>query len=198
VYDFGQIQGLSRTSSARFGTPAVVLATTAAGLGALATTVLGWFRHPDATALLSGGTDDRWTFTRLGIALNAEQDRLGHAPAAVRAGVHLGIGPDYFGWLGYVLLGVAVVFAVVAAAPPSLVSAAARVLGVLGSVSGIVMTLWAVDLVEVDSNVVIRGAQRPPGYLDYLGTSGPGAWAMLAAFALALVAVTLPVRRDRY
>jgi hypothetical protein len=77
-------------------------------------------------------------------------------------------------------------------------TAAARLLGLLVSMSGVAATLWAFDLVRVDPNVVIRGAQRPPGYLDYLSATGPGAWAMLAAFALTLVAVTLPVRRERY
>jgi hypothetical protein len=198
VYDFGQLQGLSRTASARFNGPAVLLATTAAGLGACATTVLGWFRHTDVAVLLTAGTDDRLTFSLLGTALRAEQDRLDQAPAGVRAGIHLGIGPTYFGWLGYALLGVAVTLAVVSAAPSARMTAAARLLGLLVSMSGVAATLWAFDLVRVDPNVVIRGAQRPPGYLDYLSATGPGAWAMLAAFALTLVAVTLPVRRERY
>jgi hypothetical protein len=198
VYDFGQTQGLSRTASARFNGPAVLLATAAAGLGVLATTVLGWFRHTDVALLLPGEPDDRWTFSRLGTALSAEQDRLGQAPAAVRAGIHLGIGPTYFGWLGFALVGAAVTLAVLAAAPSSRMTATARLLGFLVSVSGVAATLWALDLVHVDPNVVIRGAQRPPGYIDYVRATGPGAWAMLAAFALTLVAVTLPGRRERY
>ena len=196
MYDFGQTQRLSRTASARFRGPAVLLATTAAGLGALATTVLGWFRHTDVALLLTGGTDGRLTFSRLGTALSAEQHRLGQAPAAVRAGVHLGIGPAYFGWLGYALVGAAVTLAVVSAAPSSAMTA--RLLGVLVSVAGVAATLWAIDLVRVDPNVIIRGAQRPPGYLDHLRATGLGAWAMFAAFALTLVAVTLPARRERY
>ena len=196
MYDFGQTQRLSRTASARFHGPAVLLATTAAVLGALGTTVLGWFRHTDAAVLLAGGTDGRLTFSRLGTALSAEQHRLGQAPAAVRAGVHLGIGPAYFGWLGYALVGAAVTLAVVSAAPSSAMTA--RLLGVLVSVAGVAATLWAIDLVRVDPNVIIRGAQRPPGYLDHLRATGLGAWAMFAAFALTLVAVTLPARRERY
>jgi hypothetical protein len=198
VIEFGQTHGLSRTASARFNAPAVVLTAAAVCLGALAITVLTWIRHASITVVLTGSPDGRWTFGRLGTELDAERNRLAHSPGAVRDGIHLGIGPQYFGWLGYALLGAAVVLAIVAAAPPSAVTAGARLLGVLISVVGIAATLFAIDLIRVDSNVVIRGAERPPGYLDYLGATGAGAWAMLAAFALTLIAVALPARRERY
>jgi hypothetical protein len=198
VIEFGQTHGLSRTASARFNTPAVVLTAAAACLGALAVTVLTWFRHAAVAVLLTGSPDTRWTFGRLGTELDAERNRLTHSPAAVRDGIHLGIGPYYFGWLGCALVGAAVVLAIVAAAPPSAVTAGARLLGAVISVAGIAATLYAVDLIRVDSNVVIRGAKRPPGFLDYLGATGAGTWSMLAAFALTLVAVTLPARRERY
>ena len=198
MIEFGQTHGLSRTASARFNTPAVVLTAAAACLGALAITVLTWIRHASVTVLLTGSPDSRWTFGRLSTELDAERNRLAHSPTAIRDGIHLGIGPQYFGWLGYALLGAAVVLAIVAAAPPSAVTAGARLLGALISVMGIAATFYAVDLIRVDSNVVIRGAQRPPGYLDYLGATGAGTWAMLAAFVLTLVAVILPARRERY
>jgi hypothetical protein len=198
VIEFGQTHGLSRTASARFNAPAVVLTAAAVCLGALGITVLTWIRHASITVVLTGSPDGRWTFGRLGTELDAERNRLAHSPGAVRDGIHLGIGPQYFGWLGYALLGAAAVLAIVAAAPPSAVTAGARLLGVLVSVVGIAATLFAIDLIRVDSNVVIRGAERPPGYLDYLGATGAGAWAMLAAFALTLIAVALPARRERY
>jgi hypothetical protein len=198
VIDFGQTHGLSRTASARFNIPAVALTALAGVLGTLAVTLLGWFRHTAVAYLLTGTTDARWTFGRIGDVLAAEQQRLAQSPPAVRAGIHLGIGPAYYGWLGYLLLGVAVTAALLAAAPRSKLSALARVVAVFVSVAGIAATLWALDVIRVDTNVVVRGAQPPLGYRGYLSNSGVGAWAMLAAFALTLVAAIVPVRRDSY
>jgi hypothetical protein len=198
VSEFGQTHGLSRTASARFNPSAVVVAAAAACLGTLAVTVLGWFRHTAVAFLLTGATDEHWSFARIGTELRAERARLATAPAGVRAGVHLGVGPDFYGWLGYLLLGTAVAVAIVSAAPPSRLTAAARVVAALIGIAGVAATLWALDVIRVDPGVVIHGAQRPPGYFDYLTNAGVGAWAMLAAFALVVVAATLPAHRERY
>lgn len=196
--EFGQTHGLSRTASARFNNPAVVLAATAACLGTLSVTVLDWFRHAAVAYLLSGATDEHWTFSRIGSELHTEQQRLADGPSAVRAAIHLGIGPDYYGWLGYLLLGTAVTTAVLASAPPSKLSALARATAVLVSTAGIAATLWALDVIRVDANVVVHGVEPPLGYRGYLSHTGAGAWTMLAAFALTLTAAVLPARRDRY
>lgn len=195
--EYGQTHGLSRTASARFNTSMVALAAVAACLGALAVTVLGWFRHTAVAYLLSAATDEHWTFGRIGTDLHAEQQQLANGPAAVRAAIHLGIGPYYYGWLGYLLLGISVTAAVVAAAPSRL-TALARTVAMLVSAAGIATTLWALDVIRVDANVVVHGAQPPLGYRGYLSHAGIGAWAMLAAFALTLVAATLPTPRERY
>ena len=130
--------------------------------------------------------------------------------------VSYGLAPTYFHWAGYLLLALAVAGAIACPVRPT---RAVRVATAAAAVAGLAVTLWALDLYELRPDprryVEISYYPGPPprGHFAWVRASGPGAWAMLFAFALCLAAALItrgngngPIsgrgprrsRRDRY
>jgi putative copper export protein len=72
------------------------------------------------------------------------------------------------------------------------------VLGALVAVAGIGLTLWAVNLLQVDSafrRLTGGSDAKTPSYWEYLKHTSFGAWAMLLAFLLCLIAAMMGPKR---
>lgn len=111
--------------------------------------------------------------------------------------VSYGFSAVYFGWLGYALGAAAVLTTLGYVLTRTRV---ARILAAAIAALALPLTLWALDLftVERDSYVDVAGGMPPrTGYLDWLGRTNVGAWAMVLAFALCLVAVLVGVDERR-
>lgn len=152
----------------------------------LAFTVLNWFRN-DRTAIVSSGSNSK--FGKLHDTLDSATNQL--RGSGVDSQVHFGVSKLYFGWLGWVLLIVAVAFALLAILPLGAATALFRTLGALVSLVALAITLWALDLVRFDDTLGRRienlGA-KAPSYLDFLKHTAFGAWATMLGFLLLGVA----------
>lgn len=181
-------------SNARFNVVAGVLALIAAVAGILAVTVLGWYRTFGSIG--GGDTGSKTTFSKIHDALQSIQREIDAQPAAGKY-VHLGVSPAYFSWLGYVLLAAAVICAFVAAAPIGGAAAAMRIVGAIVAVAGLGLTIWAVDLVNFDP-VIARTvpSSTPTSFGDWIKHTSFGAWAMLLAFVLCLIASLMGPKRQ--
>jgi hypothetical protein len=141
----------------------IALAVIGAVLGVIAFTAVDWFE--------SGPSH----FSDVHDAVN-QLDKQGFAT---------GIGKVYFGWLAWVLLAVAVIFAIVANLPTP-ASGAMRTLGALVGLAGIGLTLWAVEFAH------------GPAYTQFLKHSRIGFYLTLAAFLLTTIGSLIgPARRTR-
>lgn len=179
---FGQTPGISRTRSGRVNRTAAMLAVVAAVLGLLSLFSFGWYAGGDTRLPTSGTTFATIrTFTRY----------LDHELTATPSfgdNYSLGVAPVYFAWLAYVLTGLAVLLALLSSAPGAL-AVTRKVAAALVSLAGLGVTLWALQLVRYDGP---GGSDRGTGYTDWFRHTSYGAWAMLAAFVLTLVASVLP------
>lgn len=156
-----------REPVSRFNPATAVLAAIAAVLGVLALTAFSWYR--DNYSSLAGHS------ARNTVKFSDIHDRLRGAPGTT-------ISDPYFSWLGYVLLAASVVLAIACAFGAR---GALRTLTVLVALAGLVLTAWAIRLVDLR------------GYWDWAKHTSFGAWAMAGAFLLCLVAALVPARRQR-
>jgi hypothetical protein len=137
----------SGTVGLKFGIVGTVLAVVGAVACVVAFTALKWFHE-------GGGQkfSDLHTFTD-------------NSPFST------GIGTVYFGWLGWVLLAVGLVTAILANLPTS-ASMAMRPLAILVNLAGIGLTFWAVDIAH------------GPAYTFFLKRADEGFYVTLGGFAL--------------
>jgi hypothetical protein len=100
----------------------------------------------------------------------------------------------YFGWLAWVLLGVAAAAALLGNVP-SAASAPLRVIGALVAVGGIVVTFLAVKLISKDA--VARAAGAPDGYWQYLkhAAKAPAGYLAVGGFLLIMIGALVGPRR---
>lgn len=171
-----------REPVSRVNLAAVVVAVVAAVLGVLAVTTLGWYRDDYGSV---SSTSSNSTFRDVHDLLHS---------ADGTPSLSFGIAPVYFAWLGYVLIGLAVLGALAWALTTARIL---RTLTALLALVGLGLTLWAIDLFsfETPPRRYVDGAPQT-GYFDWLKHTGVGAWAMLAAFVLCLVAALLRPRRQ--
>lgn len=160
---------LSRERRTIAGLAAIVLG---ALLGMLALTALPWFRS--TLGILEAGTRASQLRQTIGFYQGAPNinDALG-----------FGISPVYYAWLALVLLLLA---AVAAAATVGVDPRASRLVGLFAATvagAGFVLTALAIWVVHIDGSR-LPAASNPPGYLDFLGATGVGAWAMGLSFLL--------------
>ena len=180
----------------RFNPVAAVLVVLGAAALLLAFTVLNWFRSDSDDASFFDDAGDDSTFGKLSKGFAKTRNGV---PARYRDDLSFGVSDQYFGWLGWTLLAAAVVLAVLAILPLASGSAPLRVLAVLVSLAGIVLTAWALRLIAVSGDLektISTSANKFPSYGDYLKHSSFGAWAAVLGFALLIVAVLLPRRRQ--
>jgi hypothetical protein len=163
-------------------------------LGVLAFTALKWFRNGKANSFFeTAGTDSKFHQISKGFDdIKSELARAGGG--AFKNDAHYGIGPTYFGWLGWVLLAATVVCAVLALVP-SPVSGAFRVLGPVVAVASIGLTFWAIYLFHATGSLKDQLAGQAPTYSDYLSHAGVGFWFAVAAFLVIGVSAALGPRR---
>lgn len=135
---------------------------------------------------------NRSRFNQLHRHLDSLQHQLSGNPGARY--VHLGVAPDYFSWLGWLLFGVAVALAVLAVLPIR-GGAIARVLGVLAGLAGAGFTVWAVDLIRVTGPIQRQLGSRAPGFGDWISHTYVGAWLAFGGFLLLAIASATGSRR---
>lgn len=152
-----------------FGAVGATVAVLGAVLLVVAFTVVDWFTH---------ATDDGPSHFS---DIHNLVKRLEHVNAANS------VSSAYFSWLGWVLLGVAVLAAILACAPGS-TSTPFKVIGVLAALAGIVLTFVAIDIVK-------SGTSGAPSYSDYLKHSRLGFYLAIAGFVLAGVGALIGPRK---
>jgi hypothetical protein len=165
-------------------------------LGAIALTVLPWFRGD--VGVLRGSHSTTGDLGDVLDSLVSLRHDLGDKHA-----YRLGLSDYYFSWLGWLLLAAAVVVAVVAILPTS-EGGAVRILGVLICLLGVTATFWAIDVYRADPE--LGGKPRPnvdylpgdgPGYGAFLSHASAGFWVAVAAFVLIGVGAAHGPRRAR-
>jgi len=176
----------------RFGIVGAVLVGVSAVLGILAFTVLQWYRGDEDGI----GGSFRSTFGEV----HHHVDYLRGQFDALGAGkyVYFGVSPVYFGWLAWLLLAVAVGAAVAALVPLGPYTGPMRGTAAIVALAGFGVTLWAIDLYTYDSRfaaITQAAGDQAPSFGSFLGHTGIGAWAALAAFLLIGVGAILGPRR---
>jgi hypothetical protein len=181
--------------SEAFGMVGAGLAIIGAAVLGLAFTRLPWLRTDNGTPFLPAA-NSKTKFTDLHNSLEQAKLELEGSASAAKL-VHFGIAPSYFSWLAWVLLLVSFVFAMLAVSPLRGLSTVFRVLGALIALAGVGATLWAIELVRLDSRLAAQLGTKSPSYLDYLKHGGLGFWAAVAGFVLiGLAALVGPRRAD--
>lgn len=181
------------SSRGRPNVVALVLAVIAAVLGILALFVLGWYRN-NFSSVSGGGASSKSTFPKIHDALKNAQQVVDQNPSVGKY-LHFGIAPTYFSWLGYVLIAAAVVLAIVSALLSGGAVVVVKFVSALVALVGLAATFWAIDLINFDSQVRGQVGGSPSGYGDWLKHTSWGAWAMMLAFLLCLIASLLPPKR---
>lgn len=148
-----------------FGVVGTVLAAVGAASGVVAFTAVDWYTL--------GAKDSSSHYGEVKKVL----DQLG--------GTASGISKLYFGWLGWALLAVAFVVAVLANMPSSS-AGPLRALGVIIAVASIAITFWALKFLSTSS----------PGYSHYLDHARIGFYLALAAFLLIGIGAMIGPRRQ--
>jgi hypothetical protein len=183
------------TTKGRPNVGGLVFGVIAAVLGILSLFVLGWFR--DNFNSVSGGANSSSgsKFSKIHDALTQLQHVIDSNPSAGKL-ISLGVAPIYFSWLGYLLIGAAVVLAIIAALPTGGAVMLFKVLTAIVSLAGIGLTLWAIDLFSLAPAARANTTGSVPnGYGDWIKHTSFGAWAMGLAFLLCLIAALIPPKR---
>jgi hypothetical protein len=195
-YSGGAPVATTATTKGRPNVAGLILAAIAAVLGILSLFVLGWYR--DNFGSVSGGasSSSQSKFSKLHDMLSGLQSQVDAHPTVGKY-LHFGISPTYFGWLGYLLIAAAVVLAIISCLPTGGAVMLFKILTAIVSLAGIGLTLWAIDLIRVDKQFVAQfgSGGNAPSYGDYLKHTSFGAWAMLLAFLLCLIAALIPPKR---
>ncbi len=179
----------------RAGRVGGVLAVLGALLVVLAFTALNWFRKDSGSAFNSG---TRSRFSDIHHVIDKVSQQINGS--GVSDQVHVGLSKLYFGWLGWVLLIVAVMLALLANLPLGAASVVFRVLGAVVALAGIGATLWSLEFVRVDDTLrtsIEASGVSVPDFGYYLGHTSFGAWAALAGFLLLLLASLVGPRTVR-
>lgn len=172
------------------GIVGVVLAVFGAVAVLLAFVAFPWYRRIGNDPVFPPA--HRSTFGELHQRLELIQDNLRSLPS--RSDVHLGVAPDYFSWLGWLLFGVVLALALLAVLPiPG--AAIFRVLGLLAGLAGVAFTLWAIVQFRVTGATAQQLGARAPGYVDWISRSYVGAWLALGGFLLLAIAAATGPRR---
>lgn len=177
----------------RFGRIGAGLAGAGAVLGVVAFTALPWLSQDRSSKHFA----DPSSQSRFG-GLHAMVDRLQHEMQAVSGHVHFGVAPAYFSWLGWTLLAVAAVLALLAVAPAASLgraTTALRVLAGLVALTGVGLTVWALDVFTYDRWLGRYLGVRSASFGDYLAHGYVGFWAALLAFVLIGAAALVGPRR---
>ncbi len=163
-----QFARLDPGPSQLFGILSAVLTAAGALLIVLAFTVFDWFKGPSSTTRLSD-------LHRI----------LSHAGTLSE-----GLSKGYFSWLGWALLAVAVLTALIAATPT--VGATFRFIGPVVAAGAIVMTFVGIHLFK---SSVVNGTGV--SYSTYLNNARVGFYLTLAGFVLVGVGAALGPRKGR-
>lgn len=176
----------------RFGIVGLVFALVGGVLGVLAFTVLPWLQQDDHSNDFQAKSSES-TFGKLHTRL----DDLQHYMRLPRVSdhVHLGVAPTYFSWLGWALLAVAFVLAVLAVAPLGRGVAVLRPAAAVVALAGLGLTFWTIDLFTYDVSLARYFGARSASFGQYLGHGFLGFWAALAAFLLVGIGALVGPRR---
>jgi hypothetical protein len=115
-------------------------------------------------------------------ALAVKQGILGH--------ISFGAAEPYFAWLGWLLF---VAVAITGSLAVSRVGGRhwwMRWLAAVIGATGVAVTFLALNLIVFEKNAPNNA--NAPTYSQFLGQSGPGAWAAITGFVLIIVAVLIP------
>lgn len=177
---------VARLEAAGVCVPGAVFVATGTVLVLAAFTVLQWFR--DGTGFFAGAGSNS-TFSDVGNTLDEVQHRF--AQENLSKYVSFGASQPYFSWFGWTLLLAAVVAGGLAVSRFGR-RWILRWFGAVVAVTGIAVTLLALNLVTVEGNAPNNAAL--PDYGQYIAHAGLGAWAALIGFLLVAVGALIPHR----
>lgn len=185
--------GAGDARAERLGIVGLVVALVGGVLGVLAFTVLPWLQQDDNSNDFQARSSDS-TFGKLHTRLDGLQHYVRLPQVSDR--VHLGVAPTYFSWLGWVLLALAFVLAVLAVAPLGRgVAVLLRPAAAVVALAGLGLTFWAIDLFTYDVSLARYFGARSASFGQYLGHGFLGFWAALAAFLLVGIGALFGPRR---
>jgi hypothetical protein len=104
--------------------------------------------------------------------------------------VSFGASEPYFSWLGWMLLAAAVVLGALAVSRIGGRHWWVRWLSAVVGATGASVTFLALNLIVFEKNSPNNA--NAPTYSEFLGHSGPGAWAAIGGFVLIIVGVLFP------
>jgi hypothetical protein len=157
----------------------------------LSFTVLDWFRSSSDNQFFQDSRDS--TFHDLDRGFDGFRTKIDAVSPGLGRDVHFGVAEQYFGWLGWVLLAVAVASAVAATLPTG-AAPLLRVFGALVGLAGAAITVWALKLITISGPLAQLGGGSPT-FFQYVEHSGVGAWLAIAGFVVIAVGAGLGPRR---
>jgi hypothetical protein len=183
----------ARLDAAGFDRRGTVLVALGGLLVLAAFTVLNWFRTTEPTGFFN---NPHGFFGSGNSTFPDIHDRLQQIERRVSAeglsGYWLfGTARYYFDWLGWTLLVSALAVGTLAASAVGASHFSVRWLGAVVSVTGVALTLAALNLITVAGNPP-NNAGVPKSYRDYIAHSGFGAWFAILGFLLILVGCLIP------
>jgi hypothetical protein len=177
---------VARLEAAGVCVPGAVFVATGTVLVLAAFTVLQWFR--DGAGFFAGAGSNT-TFGDLGDVLDLRRAQF--ARKGLSKYVSFGASQPYFAWFGWTLLLAAVLAGGLAVSRFGR-RWILRWFGAVVAVTGIAVTLLALNLVTVEGNAPNNADL--PNYGQYIAHAGLGAWAALVGFLLIAVGALLPHR----
>jgi hypothetical protein len=174
----------------RLGVPGLILALVGAALLLVSFLAVNWFTTANDSAF-GGNAHFSDIHDHLG-TIKAESQGLAEPTWIASA---------YFGWLGWLLLALTIVLAILANLPARGLSGLGRGLGLLAALVGIGLTFWAIKLLTLTSAASqLPGAERSQidafdSYSYYWNHVGIGFWLAVAGFVVAGVGAAIGARR---
>ncbi|HZC72319.1 MAG TPA: hypothetical protein VE442_16610 [Jatrophihabitans sp.] len=185
--EYGSQPGYPAPSGAhpgqRFGIAGAIFILIGTAAVVLGFTVLHWFRNGDKRSFFATIGNDS-TFSKISDGYDSLKSSLANAQGGrFEHDVHTGIGPTYFGWLGWVLLAAAFILAVLAVVPTAM-APLFRVLGVVVALGAVGLTFWAVYIVRITGQLKALLGTQTPSYTDFLSHAFLGFWFTAGGFLL--------------
>lgn len=175
-----------RGTVSRIGAAVVALGAIAVLLGL---TVLPWYRvpnSPDFYARFFHTANPNFFDVRNGIS---DFKHLVEADGISKY-VSFGVAGSYFSWLAWVVLLLAVGFAVLSVSPFGAYHWSSRWAAAVAAFAGGAITITALDLVTFAGNPPANA--RPPSYGDFVGQSSLAPWVVVAGYTLILAGSFAP------
>jgi hypothetical protein len=183
----------SRPGYRAVGVPGLIVTAIGAVLVLVAFIGLKWFRDGSGNPVFQNiGSDSK--FGNIADSFDEVKRQLADTQnGGLAKYIHFGIADSYFGWLGWALL-VVVLVAALLAVTPTASSIGLRAIGVVLGIGAAALTVWALKIVTVSGPIAAQLGGNAPTWGDYVKQSGVGAWLAIGGFVLMAIGAALGTR----